>query len=372
MKKSYIIIFSGFNFRAIIAFIRTLESLEVPYGIIAKDNSDEIFQTIYRKNVLAIRQKVLLDLKDLIRTILIVQEKNATSDYTYIIAPSTEALNRFILEYLEFFKKINCVFPTVSKKLYETISDKYSFSQLCKKYNINIPEEYTSINNINFPVVAKPKKYFAKDKNIYSPQIIYNKKDLKKFQTYYSIDDFYFQEYISGKSIYLLYYFNKDQKVFKFSQENLIQQENGGSMILSRSAKYHSEFISRKFENLFIDLAFRGLVMIELKLVSNQFYMIEANPRFWGPSQLFVDANINFFRYFLDDYSVAYNQKKVFEPKDNIIYFWDDGISYNINGRKNLLFYNYTRKEFLEDKLKFKKNEVYNRFDSIKLYKGKK
>jgi hypothetical protein len=35
---------------------------------------------------------------------------------------------------------------------------------------------------------------------------------------------------------------------------------------------------------------FYGLVMIEVKEYDNQFYMIEANPRLWGPSQLILDA----------------------------------------------------------------------------------
>ena len=43
--------------------------------------------------------------------------------------------------------------------------------------------------------------------------------------------------------------------------------------------------------------------------------MIEANPRFWGPSQLFVDAGFNLFESFLFDYNIIEtlpldNQKK--------------------------------------------------------------
>ena len=101
MQKG-ILVFSGFNTRAVIAFIRTLEKNNVLYGIIAKSNIDDIFQTDYAKKVVAIRDTIQLNLKDILNSI--EKAKFNLRCNEYIIAPSTEALNRFILEHIDSFE----------------------------------------------------------------------------------------------------------------------------------------------------------------------------------------------------------------------------------------------------------------------------
>jgi len=365
MQKG-ILVFSGFNTRAVIAFIRTLEKNNVLYGIIAKSNIDDIFQTDYAKKVVAIRDTIQLNLKDILNSI--EKAKFNLRCNEYIIAPSTEALNRFILEHIDSFEDKKCIFPTVERKLYEKISNKYSFETMCKEFRINTPEEYLIIQNSSFPFVAKPKQYFSDNHQIYAPIIINSDTELKKFLYDYNQEDFYFQEYVNGRCIYLLYYFYKNNKIDKFSQENFLQQENGKSMLVAKSSDYHNSSISNKFEKLFSSISFRGFVMIELKYNNNGFFMIEANPRFWGPSQLFVDANVNLFESFLIDYDIL-KEKKVVKNEKNAIYFWDDGVSENFEERKGLAYYNYTKKELREELLVLNKIEIFNKKDTIRLYK---
>ena len=365
MQKG-LLVFSGFNIRAVIAFMRTLEKNNVPYGIIAKSNTDDIFQTDYCKKVVAIRNTTQLDLNDMLNSI---EEANVNLKCNeYIIAPSTEALNRFVLEHLDSFEDKKCIFPTVERKLYEKISDKYSFETMCKNFQINTPDQYLTIQNRSFPFVAKPKQYFSADNNIYAPKIINSDTELKKFLCDYNQEDFYFQEYVDGRCIYLLYYFYKNNKVDKFSQENFLQQENGKSMLVAKSSDYHNSSISNKFEKLFSSISFRGFVMIELKFYDNKFFMIEANPRFWGPSQLFVDANVNLFESFLIDYGIL-KEKKVVKNEKKAIYFWNDGVLEDFEERKDLAYYNYTKKELKEELPGLNQIEIFNKKDTIKLYK---
>jgi len=354
--------------RAVIAFIRTLEHQNVPYAIIAKSKDDVIFKTLYVSKVISTRQQISLNFNDMLNSLQEVQKH--FNSKSYIIAPSTEALNRFILDNLREFEKYNCIFPVVEKKLYEQVSDKYSFGKLCEDNNILIPKEYSSIERVKLPFVAKPKHYIGKTGKTYIPQIIKNENDLKQFILDYEQNDFYFQEYVEGRSIYLLYYFDKNKKIYKFSQENLLQQENGKSMLIAKPSEFHKNTISLSFEKLFTDIDFRGLVMVELKLTDNKFFMIEANPRFWGPSQLFIDANINFFNCLLEDYGVL-NKNDVDNLKidRDIMYFWDDGISENIDDRNEVSFYNYSAHDFKKNSALLNKIEVFNREDTIKLYK---
>ncbi|MBK2093359.1 hypothetical protein IB683_05470 [Francisella philomiragia] len=362
--KKVIVIFSGFNFRAVIAFIRTLEQNNLDYAIIAKSSDDNIFKTKYCSKVEYIRKTLELSLDDIITGINTIKRNKKVIEC--LIAPSTEALNRFYLDNQKIFNCEKSFMPIVEKTLYEKISDKFSFGKLCQKYSIKIPGEYYQINEKCLPFVAKPKKYFSSKGVIYSPYIIITEVDYKEFIGKNSLNDFYYQEYINGRCIYLLYYFDRQGKLFKLSQENYIQQEDGKSMIYARTVDFHIRDISKKFEKLFIEEKFYGLVMVELKVANDNIYMIEANPRFWGPSQLFVDANYNFFEFLLYDFGYLNNVKS--KNMQDAKYFWDDGISNNINLRKKISFYNYSYKLFLEEKDTLKNIEIFNREDTIKLY----
>tara|TARA_B110000459_G_scaffold160664_1_gene176493 strand:+ start:2136 stop:3239 length:1104 start_codon:yes stop_codon:yes gene_type:complete len=366
MRKG-LLIFSGFNMRAVVSFIRTLEKNNLLYGVIAKSEDDEIFKTQYSNKVVATRGIVSLDIDDIL---LSIDNAQITLQFDeYIIAPSTEALNRFILENIFLFNAKECIFPTVSKELYERVSDKYSFEILCAKFNIRTPKEYISLDTVSFPFIAKPKKYFSINKETFAPQIISNKLEYNTFISNHNIEEFYFQEYIDGKCIYLHYYFNKEGGCDKFSQENLLQQEDGKSMLVAKSTDYHNTIISKEFEELFLGIKFRGLVMIEVKLKGNRVTMIEANPRFWGPSQLFIDSKANLFESFLVDYGILTSRDPL-ENNPGHLYFWDDGVSSNISSREKLGYHNYSKKDFLNDLTRLNKIEIFNRKDTFNLYKN--
>ena len=363
-------IFSGYNIRAVIAFIRTLEKNNIDYFILAKSDDDEIFDTQYYSKVVYVRKKISLDQEDLYQGIITI--KNISTYDEFLIAPSTEALNRYLINNRSFFESIGCIIPIVDKAKYEQISDKYSFGELCKNNNIETPCEYNTLLKKYLPLVLKPKRYFSKDNRIFDPKIITNEEELEKFKREYDLSDFYIQEYVDGRSVYLLYYFNSQSEVFKLSQENFIQQENGKSMIYAKVSNFHNNKISKKFESLFKDLNFRGLVMVELKVKDDRFIMIEANPRFWGPSQLFVDADYNFFEFLLSDYGFSFKNSINKDVLSDVFYFWNDGIVENVDERKNIAFYNFSKEEFLKERNNLKDNEIFNREDTKKLCKGTK
>lgn len=364
--KKCIIVFSGFNQRAVFAFLRTLEKNDICYAIIAKSEDDDIFLTDYKHRVFAVRKSIPLVLEDLIESINEVQKKCKADEY--IIAPTTEALNRFLLKKRESLDKIGCSIPLADKSIYELISDKYSFGRLCYQHGILVPQE-VAYNDIELPVVAKPKKYFSSTNGqVLSPIIIYNSNELEKFTNEYKMEDFYFQEYINGKSIYLLYYFHRYGAVFKFSQENLIQQPNGKSMVAAISSNFHNSEESSKYENLFKSLNFFGLVMVEVKQHDGKNYMIEANPRFWGPSQLFVDAGINLFEAFLYDFGFIESYSKYIEPANNTKYFWYGGISDTIQKNERLTFHDYDEVDLVDSLHEWIKYDVYRREDTRNIF----
>ena len=62
-KGKMIVIFSGYNNRAVVSFIRTLEKNKINYVVIARDNKDPIFYTAYKDNVVLTRESQCLDLE---------------------------------------------------------------------------------------------------------------------------------------------------------------------------------------------------------------------------------------------------------------------------------------------------------------------
>lgn len=366
-KQKAVIIFSGFNDRAVIAFLRTLEKNTIPYGIIASSKKDQIYNTKYADKVLAVREFKPIEKPDLTRCIQEVDIVLSASEY--IIAPSTEYLNRYLIDNIYFFKEQRCIIPLVEKSIYELVSDKISFCDLCSKHNIKIPIETYNLDGINYPFVAKPKKYFASDGSTPTPVIINNKEELSQFESDYQAGDFYYQQYISGDSYYLLYYFDKNQNCAKSSQVNYLQQPGGKSMIASSLSNIHTEHISDEYENLFKDIEFRGLVMVEIKQYKNEYYMIEANPRFWGPSQLFVDANINLFEDFLHDWGLLDNKPKHSSVKVAQKYFWFGGLVQTLmKGDKPIKINPDIKSPVAKNLEDWVRADIYNREDTMKIF----
>lgn len=366
MSSRLLLIFSGFNQRAVISFLRTLKKANAPFVIVAKSQDDTIFKTEYKKKVICTRQSIPLKIEDLLNCI-----KQIIAIYPHkelIIAPSTEALNRFLLKHKEIFAELKCLIPLPGEPLYELISDKYSFGGLCIKNKIEVPRIYESLSEARMPFVAKPFKYFSRGDKIYSPVLILNKNDKNEFLRRYAQDEFFYQEFVSGKSLYLLYYFHRNGTIFKYSQENIVQQPDGKSIIAAKSSNFHLSLESVKYEQLLKKINYYGMIMIEVRQYKSKNYMIEANPRFWGPSQLFVDAEKNFFEAFLHDYGVLPEAIDFYKNKNQVNYFWFGGLLESYKNGKKPVFHEGNEEKFLLELHKWLKCDIYNRKDTIEIF----
>ncbi|MCC3374063.1 ATP-grasp domain-containing protein [Cohnella sp. REN36] len=358
------IVFSGFNQRAVIAFCRMLTTWRIPFFIVALSEQDQIFQTSYREQVVAIRSKESLVQEDLVDQINKVKEK---SEYKlHYILPSSEALNRHLLIHRKQFEDINCIIPLVDEDLYTRISDKYSFGSLCEKYGVDVPSEKTANPNMHFPVIIKPKKYLGSEGKTYSPRFINNFGELEKFfQEVNSRDDFYIQSFVPGDSYYLMYYISRGGYIRSFSQQNLVQQGGGKSIVAAIPSSLHNMEISHLFEKLLKQEGFFGLIMIEVRWFQNKYYMIEANPRLWGPSQLLVDCKAGLFEAMLLDLGFDL-QLEQDENNMSARYFWLGGFL-DALAHQSIDFHGTTPEQFLFSMNEFINNEVYLRKDTLSI-----
>ncbi len=364
MKKAFLV-FSGFNQRAIIAFIRTLENNNINYYIVASGYNDPIFQTNYLNHVVFTRENNELSLSYIKK---IIQSVKLAIEEKLIFAPSTEGLNRFFLNNRTFFEKLGLIIPLVEQKLYESISDKKSFGELCQKYQIKIPAEIYSPASCSLPFIAKPISYSITSTDNLTPLLITTEHARKKLLTSKHFAHYFFQKFIFGRSFYLLLYISKKEIVFRFSQENLIQQPEGKSIIAALASEFHLTYESDKYINMLKQEKFHGLIMIEVRQHDNEYYMIEANPRFWGPSQLFVDAikKKNLFDAFLSDLGFKVVEKEDVETRGQ--YFWFEGFIKTINSGADVIYHNYSSNQLASSLPNWIESDIYRRQDTMNIF----
>lgn len=296
-----VLIFSGYNERAVIALCRELSAARAPFSVIASGGHDPIFRTAYRASVQAIRSVTALDADDLDRCLRRVQSRHPASGY--VIAPTSEFLNQHVLTHRTWFAERLCEIPLVDAACYTTVTNKASFRSLCEASGLAVPP-LVDPTTTRSPFVAKPKYNITADGRSLYPALVYDDADWRRQrETLGALDDYYFEALIEGPSYYLLYYLpaHPDAPVFSWSQRNLLQQPGGKSMVLAISDTLHTSPISAQVISMLRGVGFHGLAMVELIRRDDTYYAIELNPRLWGPIQLVRNAGSHLLRAFVQD-----------------------------------------------------------------------
>lgn len=369
-EKTGLVIFSGYNQRAIIAFLRTLKVNGVEnYVIIARDNQDQILMTEYSVKVMVVRKDSSLSVG-----LFGGYADRMGREYgwdRFLVVPSTEGLNRFLLEERETLEKTGYIIPLADKDLYVSISDKRSFARLCQSNGFLIPNEIVFPDSFQGKFVAKPVTYrFNKDNKVYTPVLIRNEEEYDKFRRTCPLEAYYFQEYLEdGDCIYLLYYFSKDNRVYYLPQKNIAQQDDGGSMIISEiyGKNIDEDGLWRSF---FKKNGFNGFLMIEMRKYNDKSYVIEANPRFWGPSQLFVDSGYNLFEAFLSDWGVIQKEPDKDHMDKKVFYYWSGGRINDIKAGKKSHIYVSDKNVLDSVPEMIDKYDIYRRDDTIEIWRS--
>ncbi len=363
MNKAFLI-FSGYNQRAVVAFCRTLTRMHIPFYIVASGEQDFIFRTKYKKQVGAVRRTKELLWSDVEHCI--ERLKESTGHKEFVLCPSSEYLNQYVLENRDRFSKAHITVPLVDKDIYRIITNKEAFATYCSSKGLAIPRRITSFAQAEIPFVAKPIINIQHGRTLY-PYLITDRIMYDRFLNQEKIHDFYFEEYLEGgQSYYLLYYISGFGYDVRFSQKNILQQAEGKSIVLARPAEIHRQEIGERYSRILQEAGFHGLIMIELKEKEGKFVMIEANPRLWGPSQLFVDNRMPLFDAFIFEaiHHKKYEQKAV-QSTGEYPYLWLGGIVQNIFHGKKLIWHVYHRWHNLLELVRALWRDVYLRKDTL-------
>jgi len=361
--KHGLLALSGFNMRALIAVCRFVKSRGQKVHLLATSDSDPVLMTDYSSWVFETRTSRNLILEDFIEYI-----KNLKSQFGYtkvVLLPTTEYFNRFILENRMELEKAGGIIPLTDESTYTLVSDKLQFSTLVSDYGLGVPKQ-VSYDSICYPFVAKPKSYHLSGLKRTKPYLIFNAKERSDFELEANLQDYYFQEFVEGESHYLLMYVSTESSVC-FSQQNLIQQADGRSIIAAVPTELYQEQICKQYVAMFKSIGFKGLVMVELRKSNDSYFMIEANPRFWGPFQLVVDSCPAILEAFfreqgLDELAVPAR------PKEGCFYFWSGGLVSDQKSDKESKLISIDKDWFEKNLQEFKKFDVFAKEDTTQLY----
>jgi len=360
------IIFSGYNNRAVLSVCRTFHQMKINYFIIAHKGLDVLSKTQYKIKIVDYLNIPSLDVQEIKGILTKIKTTHHISQL--IILPTTEYLNRFLLNNRNELENNDlCLVPLVNKDTYLSISNKGYFSSICRKYEINIPNELT-FSKARIPFVAKPKKEFTDNNKRVYPYLICNVRDLEKFINFEKEEDYYYQEYIEGESFYLLFYFYKCGKYRVILQQNGAQQPNGKSIFFAWSCPLKKSLFVDNFIKLFKNEKFHGLVMVELKGTADKYYMIEANPRIWGPTQLMLSSHFNLIKCYIEEYFEYELNEVEFTFKNNALYFWFGGFFEAFLNKKAINWFAYGQKMFFKNLHRLLLNDIYLKKDSFKVF----
>lgn len=360
--KTVFVIFSGFNNRAVVTLCRLFKKHQQACYIIALSTEDPILLTAFRKQVKHIRTSKKLELPN-VQNIL-QKLANIEPNTQLVICPTSEFLNNFLLRNRPQIESDIIKIPLVEKAIYDTVSNKSTFTDYCDKFGVKIPQELHNPSSQNPPFVAKPKENIIAGRTLY-PFLIFDEKEKSAFLETENPSNYFYQEFIKGQSYYLFFYVNQNGKVYRFSQKNLAQQPEGKSIIFAESCTLHRAPIAQKFEEILQAMSFAGLVMIEIIQREKDYYLIEANPRFWGPYRLVAEGFPAFVEAFLEDYGNHQIQSQDEKP---IKYLWLGGFVQKKKKGTKIKWYfpePFSQIWFLLKNLKY---DVYFKRDTIKVF----
>jgi len=333
-KSICFLVFSGYNERAVWALCRFFSQRKISFYIVARDKYDRLIYSPWSERIVLVRYNKDLNIKIFKKIVERIKIKEKVDKIIY--CPTTEFLNKFVLDNREELEYLDINVPLPERKTYSLLTNKISNTAFFEKIGIESPKIYSLKDAILLEkCVFKPRKNIVNNRTLY-PIICLTKKDIYESRKKINEKIWFVQEFIKGQSLYLCMYVRKNGLFCYFWQANLLQQPNGKSIVLARSID-SPKVVS---ENLIADslhqLGFYGPIMIEFIIdESGVPKFIEANPRFWGPLQLAIDTCPQIINNFIfesiegeDSYTDA---DELCSPLKINWYAWHDEIVKNLS-----------------------------------------
>ena len=293
------LVFSGGNDRAVFGFLRALRLCGLRAHIVARTSGDRILLSSFKKDVRWVRPTH--ELTPEIFSECISRVRAQVGEESFVLLPSTEYLNTFFLRNRHAIEGMGCRVPLVDADLYMRLTGKLSAAEFFSNAGVPIPRELP-VSNLIPPVVAKPIRNVSVIGQSLYPHLLKNQADLDAFFSCNDPADFFFQEYVQGDSLYLLFHLSGiEGRDVVWSQRNLFQQPGGKSMLFAEASSFHLSESAMRILGALRDARFFGLGMVEVIREKDRDVFIEMNPRIWGPVQLCIDQGQPLLQTFIGE-----------------------------------------------------------------------
>lgn len=301
MPRRSFLLFSGSNDRAVFALLRAFRASGSRCLVIARNRDDKVLRSAYRDLVITTRDSDELSLPVIER--LVARVRDVVPEDELVVVPSSEYLNTFLLglDREDLRTRLGCEIPLVNRDLYMALTNKSSATDLVAAAGIRVPARRDGFQASALPVVAKPKQNIGHDGTVHYPILLRTPAELNEFLARTDVGEYFAQEFIHGRSEYLLTYLARSGDVFLASQVNLAQQPHGKSVVLSRTSEFRHDPVAGRVIDMFRALDFHGLAMVEFIVDASGPCFIEINPRPWGPLQLCLDHDCGIVEAFIGD-----------------------------------------------------------------------
>lgn len=242
-----------------------------------------------------------------------------------VLIPVTNVTLALVLEREEVFRNL-CNLPFPSHEVYVQTQDKAKLAYTAEELGINIPNTLSlpapiswsefdrkSILKFNYPAVLKTISSDVKRSGHFSKLPVFYADTpadvfVLKFDERYpelANQPLMLQERIEGWGVGVFALFVEGEPVATFAHRRLLEKPpSGGVSVLSESIPLADAPVKSALK-LLRQFRWHGIAMVEFKrTVTGKTYLIEINPRFWGSTQLAIDAGRNFPKLLLE-YCVA-------------------------------------------------------------------
>lgn len=299
-REKQFLVFSGGNDRAVLGFLRALHLCSERACIVARTPDDRILRTRYRCDVQWVRPDHSLSLEVFAKCVERVRAH--AGPHALVVLPSTEYFNAFLLKHRIEIERMGCEIPLVDASIYGLLTEKRSSTDFFATAGFAVPQEWRDAGSVSLPAVAKPLRNVASNGQSLYPWLLKEPAQLEAFHKQVEGEEYFFQEYVRGESLYLLMFLPRDGgPVLTWSQRNLLQQPDGKSMLLAEPADFHRTDTARRLIQALRDAGFHGLGMIEVIRSDGRDVFIEMNPRIWGPIQFCLDQRHPLLQAFIGE-----------------------------------------------------------------------
>ncbi|MDE1181277.1 ATP-grasp domain-containing protein [Paraburkholderia sp.] len=362
------LIFSGTNDRAVMALLRAMTRLGERVAIVARSRHDHILSSAYRKHVLATRENDVLSVP-LIEH-YVEQAKRTTHAGAVTLVPISEYFNTFLLQNRAAIEAIDgCRVPLVDPATYASVSNKRSAIDYFARFGINYPKALARFDAASVPFVAKPHRNVEGSKVLY-PVLVKTAADLTAFEADQNPAHYFYQQFVTGQSFYLLCYFARSGKVYSTSQHNLAQQPGGKSIVYAKTSDFHTHPVSLRTIDALKSAGFHGFAMVEFIVNDRGAFFIEMNPRPWGPLDLCLNHDCGLVEAFVGDWATGdpqtYQTQRLSTSK-RAAYLWTGGIVDTWRKRRSVVHQYGSERSLIREVINNMRHDVYLGKDSWRI-----